>query len=55
MDTSSLTGYKTFPIYNADDSPFHDLVLRRGVVDSIVMSLGDKITVRCIIPTTLFK
>lgn len=44
MDTSSLTGFKTFPIYNADGSPFHDLVLRRGVVDSIVMSLGDKIT-----------
>ena len=33
-----------FPIYNEDDTPFHDLVLRKGVVDSVVMSLGDKIT-----------
>ena len=33
-----------FPIYNENGTPFHDLVLRKGVVDSIVMSLGDKIT-----------
>ena len=34
----------TFPIYNEDGTPFHNLVLRKSVVDSIVMSLGDKIT-----------
>lgn len=33
-----------FPIYNADGTPFHDLVLRKSVVESIVMSLSDKIT-----------
>ena len=33
-----------FPIKNADDTPFHDLVLRKATVDSVVMSLGDKIT-----------
>lgn len=33
-----------FPIYNENGTSFHDLVLRKGVVDSIVMSLGDKIT-----------
>lgn len=34
----------TFPIYNADGTPFHDLVLRKSVVDSVVMSLSDNIT-----------
>lgn len=33
-----------FPIKNADGTPFHDLVLRKATVDSVVMSLGDKIT-----------
>lgn len=33
-----------FPIKNADGSSFHDLVLRKATVDSVVMSLGDKIT-----------
>jgi len=34
----------TFPIYNEDGTSFHGLVLRKAVVDSVVMSLGDKIT-----------
>ena len=33
-----------FPILNSDGTPFHDLVLRKASVESIVMSLGDKIT-----------
>lgn len=33
-----------FPIKNADGTSFNDLVLRKAVVDSVVMSLGDKIT-----------
>ena len=33
-----------FPIKNADGSAFHDLVLHKATVDSVVMSLGDKIT-----------
>lgn len=40
MDTNSMT----FPIYNADGTPFHDLVLHKATFDSVVMSLGDKIT-----------
>lgn len=34
----------TFPIYNNDGTPFHNLVIRKATVDSVVMSLGDKIT-----------
>ena len=34
----------TFPIYNENGTPFHNLVLEKAVVDSVVMSLGDKIT-----------
>ena len=34
----------TLPIWQADGSSFHDLVLRKPVVDSVVMSLSDKIT-----------
>ena len=34
----------TFPIYNENGEPFHNLVLEKAVVDSVVMSLGDKIT-----------
>ena len=34
----------TFPIYSADGSPFHDLAIHKATVDSVVMSLGDKIT-----------
>lgn len=35
---------KVFPIYNADGTPFHNLVLRKATYESSVMSLGDKIT-----------
>lgn len=34
----------TFPIYNADGTPFNGLVLHNATFDSVVMSLGDKIT-----------
>jgi hypothetical protein len=34
----------TFPIYNADGTSFNNLVLKKAVYDSVVMSLGDKIT-----------
>lgn len=34
----------TFPIYNADGTPFHGLVMHKATYDSVVMSLGDKIT-----------
>lgn len=34
----------TFPIYNADGTPFNGLVLRNATFDSVVMSLSDKIT-----------
>lgn len=33
-----------FPIYKADQTPFYGLVLRNATVDSVVMSLRDKIT-----------
>ena len=35
---------KTFPIYNEDGTSFHDLVLKKSTVESVVMSLGDKIS-----------
>lgn len=35
---------KVFPIYNADGTSFHNLVLRKATYESSVMSLGDKIT-----------
>ena len=35
---------KEFPIYNSDGSAFHDLVIRKSSVESVVMSLGDKIS-----------
>lgn len=45
MATDTLNGRNiVFPIYNENGTPFHNLVLRKSVVDSIVMSLGDKIT-----------
>lgn len=45
MATNTLTGQNiSFPIYGANGSTFHGLVLRKAVVDSVVMSLGDKIT-----------
>nr|DAQ19357.1 MAG TPA: nucleoid-associated protein [Caudoviricetes sp.] len=34
----------TFPIYNADGTAFHGLELKKATVDSVVMSLGDKVT-----------
>ena len=34
----------TFPIYNDDGTSFHGLELRRSSVESLVMSLSDKIT-----------
>lgn len=33
-----------FPIYNADGTSFHNLVIRKASYESVVMSLGDKIT-----------
>lgn len=33
-----------FPIKKADGTPFFDLVMKKSVYDSVVMSLGDKIT-----------
>ena len=35
---------KVFPIYNEDGTPFYNLVLHKTSLDSVVMSLGDKIT-----------
>jgi len=34
----------TFPIYNADGTDFRGLELKKATVDSVVMSLGDKVT-----------
>ena len=44
MAANTIGLNQIFPIYNENGTSFHDLVLRKGVVDSIVMSLGDKIT-----------
>jgi hypothetical protein len=33
-----------FPIYNADGTPFHDIVVRKSTYDSTVMALDDKIS-----------
>ena len=33
-----------FQIYNSDDTPFHDLVLHKCTYETVVMSLGDKIS-----------
>ena len=44
----------TFPIYydvNGEKTPFNNLVLRKVAVDSVVMSLGDKITGEVYYPT----
>ena len=35
---------KVFPIYNEDGTSFYNLVLHKTTLDSVVMSLGDKIT-----------
>lgn len=45
MAANSITGLnQVFPIYNQDGTPFNDMVLYKASVDSVVMSLGDKIT-----------
>lgn len=45
MGTDTLTGRNiTLPICNADGTAFHNLKLNKFTVDSVVMSLGDKIT-----------
>jgi len=45
MAANTLNGLNVvFPIYNADETPFHNLVLHKATYESVVMSLGDKIT-----------
>lgn len=44
MATNTLGLNVTFPIYNSDGSPFHNLVLKRSTMESSVMALDDKIT-----------
>ena len=45
MATNNLTGENiVLPIYNQDGTSFNGLVLKKSVYESIVMSLGDKIT-----------
>lgn len=41
MDSLGLN--KVFPIYDENGGPFHGLVLHKASVESVVMSLGDKI------------
>lgn len=41
---STLGRNIAFPIYNGDGTSFHDLVIKKSTSDSIVMSLGDKVT-----------
>lgn len=44
MAENTLGRNQVFAIKNADGTPFHDLVLHKATYDSVVMSLGDKIT-----------
>lgn len=44
MAQNTLGRNQVFAIKNADGTPFHDLVLHKATYDSVVMSLGDKIT-----------
>ena len=44
MAANTLGRNIEFPILNADGTPFNGLVLRNATFDSVVMSLGDKIT-----------
>lgn len=44
MAANTIAYNKTFPIFNADGSTFHDLEMKKATVDSVIMSLGDKIT-----------
>lgn len=39
-----VAGNVTFPIYNSDGTSFNGLELKKSVYESVVMSLGDKIT-----------
>ena len=44
MAANTLGRNIAFPIYNADGTSFHDLVLQKSTHDSVVMSLGDNVT-----------
>ena len=44
MAQNTLGRNLTFPIYNADGTAFHGLELKKSTSDSVVMSLGDKIS-----------
>jgi hypothetical protein len=45
MAANTLNGLNIqFPIYNADGTAFHGIVLHKSTYESVVMSLGDKIT-----------
>ena len=45
MASNNALGYnQEFPIYNADGTPFNGLVLKKSTLESVVMSLGDKIS-----------
>lgn len=44
MDENTIERNITFPIYNDDGTSFHNLSLKKATVDSVVMSLGDKVT-----------
>lgn len=44
MAQNTLERNLTFPIYNADGTAFHGLELKKSTSDSVVMSLGDKVT-----------
>ena len=43
MAQTTIRENKVFPIYNEDGTSFHNLVLRSATVETVVMSLGDKI------------
>lgn len=52
MATNNTIGLNIeLPIYNSDGSSFHGLVLHKSTYDSVVMSLGDKITGDVYYPT----
>lgn len=45
MASNNTLGYnQEFPIYNADGTPFNWLVLKKSTLESVIMSLGDKIS-----------
>lgn len=44
MATGEIGKNLTFPIFNSDGTSFNDLVLHKATYDSVVMSLGVKIT-----------